>query len=57
MDAPDDFNPAPGTPEEVGPGIRRLLCNNPSPFTYRGTNTYLLGAGGGALSSRSEDGV
>ena len=47
MDAPDDFNPAPGTPEEVGPGIRRLLCNNPSPFTYRGTNTYLLGAGGG----------
>jgi len=47
MDAPDDFNPAPGMPEEVGPGIRRLLCNNPSPFTYRGTNTYLLGAGGG----------
>lgn len=27
----------------VGPGIRRLVAPNPSPFTFRGTNTYLLG--------------
>lgn len=47
MQAPDDFNPAPGVSEEVGPGIRRVLCDNPSAFTYRGTNTYLLGSGGG----------
>jgi len=47
MQAPDDFNPAPGVAEEVGPGIRRILCDNPSAFTYRGTNTYLLGGGGG----------
>lgn len=47
MDAPDDFDPKPGQAEPVAPGIRRVLCNNPSAFTYRGTNTYLLGAGGG----------
>ncbi|MGR3566352.1 MAG: MBL fold metallo-hydrolase, partial [Pseudooceanicola nanhaiensis] len=44
MDAPDDFDPKPGQAEPVAPGIRRVLCNNPSAFTYRGTNTYLLGA-------------
>lgn len=37
----------PETPQEVGPGIRRILCDNPSPFTYTGTNTYLVGSGGG----------
>ncbi|WP_375690297.1 MBL fold metallo-hydrolase [Pseudooceanicola sp. LIPI14-2-Ac024] len=47
MQAPDDFNPPAGVAEEVAPGIRRILCNNPSAFTYRGTNTYLLGQGGG----------
>jgi glyoxylase-like metal-dependent hydrolase (beta-lactamase superfamily II) len=41
MQAPDDFNPAPGHPEELQPGVRRLLAPNPSPMTYRGTNTYL----------------
>lgn len=43
MQPPDDFNPAPGMPVELAPGLRRLLCPNPSPMTYRGTNTYLLG--------------
>lgn len=36
---------APGQVEWVSPGVRRLLCNNPGPFTYRGTNTYLIGRG------------
>src|SRR5437588_109951 len=31
------FELAPGKPEELVPGVRRLLCNNPSPFTYKGT--------------------
>lgn len=34
-----------GTVEETAPGVRRLVCNNPSAFTFRGTNTYLIGHG------------
>ena len=41
---PDDFNPVPGVPQDVGRGIRRIVAPNPSPMTYRGTNTYLVGA-------------
>jgi glyoxylase-like metal-dependent hydrolase (beta-lactamase superfamily II) len=39
------FDLPPGQPEEVAPGIRRILCNNPSPFTYKGTVSYILGRG------------
>ncbi|WP_421990240.1 MBL fold metallo-hydrolase [Roseococcus sp.] len=34
-----------GEVETIAPGVRRLLCNNPSAFTFRGTNTYLIGTG------------
>jgi glyoxylase-like metal-dependent hydrolase (beta-lactamase superfamily II) len=30
-------------PEPLEPGIARLLARNPSPFTYFGTQTYLVG--------------
>ena len=43
MQAPDDFDPAPGAADELAPGLQRVLAPNPSPMTYRGTNTYLLG--------------
>ncbi|WP_171121565.1 MULTISPECIES: MBL fold metallo-hydrolase [unclassified Ruegeria] len=43
MQAPDDFNPRPGMAVELQTGLRRILAPNPSPMTYRGTNTYLLG--------------
>lgn len=39
----DGFNPKPGFAEMIAPGIRRILAPNPSPMTYRGTNTYLIG--------------
>ena len=35
----------PGKPEEVVPGVRRLLANNPGPFTFKGTLTYIVGHG------------
>lgn len=40
---PDDFNPPLGIAETLEPGLRRIVAPNPSPMTYRGTNTYLLG--------------
>lgn len=44
MQDPDpDFTPVVGLPEALEPGLRRILAPNPSPMTFRGTNTYLLG--------------
>jgi glyoxylase-like metal-dependent hydrolase (beta-lactamase superfamily II) len=37
--------PLPGQVERLSPLIRRVLCGNPGPFTYRGTNTWLIGGG------------
>lgn len=34
-----------GTPDKVAPGVRRIVANNPSPFTFHGTNTYIVGSG------------
>ncbi|MEO9772445.1 MBL fold metallo-hydrolase [Roseibium sp.] len=38
-----DFEPNYGDATEVVPGIRRLTADNSGPFTFYGTNTYLLG--------------
>ncbi|MEL6619200.1 MAG: MBL fold metallo-hydrolase [Pseudomonadota bacterium] len=43
MQAPDEFNPTPGVVQTLEPGLRRIVAPNPSPMTYRGTNTYLVG--------------
>ncbi|MBS8261220.1 MBL fold metallo-hydrolase [Roseibium polysiphoniae] len=37
------FDPAYGSAIEISDGIRRLTAPNPSPFTFHGTNTYLVG--------------
>jgi glyoxylase-like metal-dependent hydrolase (beta-lactamase superfamily II) len=34
-----------GVAEEVAAGVRRIVANNPSPYTFLGTNTYLVGHG------------
>jgi len=34
-----------GSCEQVSPLIRRVIANNPSKFTYRGTGTYIVGNG------------
>jgi glyoxylase-like metal-dependent hydrolase (beta-lactamase superfamily II) len=39
------FALAPGRVEEVAPGVRRLLANNPGPFTFTGTVSYIIGRG------------
>jgi glyoxylase-like metal-dependent hydrolase (beta-lactamase superfamily II) len=35
----------PGVVEEVVPGVRRILVDNPSPFTFKGTLSYIIGRG------------
>lgn len=40
-----DFPLAPGVVDEVVPGVRRILCDNPSPFTFTGTVSYIVGKG------------
>ena len=32
-----------GKPEKLAPGIVRVVANNPSPFTFKGTASYLVG--------------
>ena len=36
---------APDTADEVVPGVRRLMANNPGPFTFKGTMSYIVGRG------------
>lgn len=38
-----NFEPHYGQPVEIAPVIRRMTVNNPGPFTFHGTNTYLVG--------------
>jgi len=44
-----NFEAKPGVAEEIAPGVRRILCDNPSPFTFKGTNTYIVGRGSVAV--------
>lgn len=32
-----------GVAKDLMPGVVRIVANNPSPFTFRGTNSYLIG--------------
>lgn len=39
-----DMSFAYGAPSPMGPGVIRIVANNPSPFTFKGTNTYIVGS-------------
>ena len=32
-----------GEPRELAPSVVRIVANNPGPFTFKGTNTYIVG--------------
>jgi glyoxylase-like metal-dependent hydrolase (beta-lactamase superfamily II) len=36
---------APDTVDEVMPGVRRIMADNPGPFTFKGTLSYIIGRG------------
>ena len=50
-----NFPLKPGVVEEVRPGVRRILCNNPSPFTFTGTVSYIVGRGKVAIIDPGPD--
>ena len=44
-----------GVPSQVSPLIRRVVANNPGPFTYFGTGTYIIGHGNVAVIDPGPD--
>ena len=46
---------APDTVDEVVPGLRRVMANNPSPFTFKGTMSYIVGRGKVAIVDPGPD--
>ena len=38
------FEPRTGTPVPVAPGVVRITASNAGPFTFTGTNTFVIGA-------------
>ncbi|MBX3575957.1 MAG: MBL fold metallo-hydrolase [Rhizobiaceae bacterium] len=38
-----EFEPAHGSAVPIAPGVVRLTANNPGPFTFHGTNSYIVG--------------
>jgi glyoxylase-like metal-dependent hydrolase (beta-lactamase superfamily II) len=49
------FDLSPGRVEEIAPGVRRLLCDNPSPVTFKGTVSYIVGRGSVAIIDPGPD--
>jgi glyoxylase-like metal-dependent hydrolase (beta-lactamase superfamily II) len=50
-----DLNLAPDTVDEPMPGIRRVMANNPGPFTFKGTLSYIVGRGNVAIVDPGPD--
>jgi glyoxylase-like metal-dependent hydrolase (beta-lactamase superfamily II) len=49
MDAPDLSNEPYALAEQISPLVRRVLARNASPFSYTGTQTYIVGHGSVAI--------
>ena len=49
------FDLAPGKPEDIVPGVRRVLADNGGPFTFKGTVSYIVGRGKVAIIDPGPD--
>jgi glyoxylase-like metal-dependent hydrolase (beta-lactamase superfamily II) len=49
------FDLEPDTVKEVAPGVRAIVANNPGPFTFKGTNSYIIGSGKVAILDPGPD--
>lgn len=50
-----NFDVPPGRVEQVTPSVRRILAPNPSPFTFTGTCSYIVGRGKVAIIDPGPD--
>jgi glyoxylase-like metal-dependent hydrolase (beta-lactamase superfamily II) len=50
-----DFPLKAGEVQDVVPGVRRVLCANPGPFTFTGTVSYIIGRGNVAIVDPGPD--
>jgi glyoxylase-like metal-dependent hydrolase (beta-lactamase superfamily II) len=46
---------APDVVDEPTPGVRRIMANNPGPFTFKGTVSYIIGRGQVAIVDPGPD--
>ena len=49
------FDPPIGVSEQISPLVRRVLCGNPGPFTFRGTASFIVGQGEVAIIDPGPD--
>ena len=49
------FDLEPGRAEQIAPGVRRIVADNPGPFTYKGTLSYIVGRGKVAIIDPGPD--
>src|SRR6202162_4222257 len=49
------FDLAPDTVREVAPRVRAIVANNPGPFTFKGTVSYIIGRGNVAILDPGPD--
>ncbi len=49
------FDLEPGRAKEVAPRVRAIVANNPGPFTFKGTNSYIVGRGKVAIVDPGPD--
>lgn len=50
-----NLNLAPDVVDEPMPGVRRIMANNPGPFTFKGTVSYIIGRGQVAIVDPGPD--
>jgi glyoxylase-like metal-dependent hydrolase (beta-lactamase superfamily II) len=50
-----EFAATAGTVERLSPLVRRVLCDNPGPFTFTGTSSYIVGSGRVAIIDPGPD--
>jgi glyoxylase-like metal-dependent hydrolase (beta-lactamase superfamily II) len=49
------FDLEPDTVRDIAPGVRAVLTNNPGPFTFKGTMSYIVGRGKVAILDPGPD--